>query len=108
MAGTHGRHGVGLPVWDGAHIGPMSWSDLERLVEDAEAEPGLRRALGHCRSLPEFLLACRRLGYLIERSDLRIAQRLDRIPAAQASAVPAPATPAAPHHAGEWRALEAG
>jgi len=86
----------------------MSWSDLELLVEDAEAEPCLRRALGRCRSLPEFLLACRRLGYPIERSDLLLARRLHGIPIPQAAALPLSDLPAAPRHAGEWGDLEAG
>lgn len=55
----------------------MSWSELERLVDEAEAEPALRRALGRCRSLHEFLLACRHLGYGIEVGDLKLARRLD-------------------------------
>ena len=40
----------------------MSWFELERLVEDAEKEPQLARALRHCRSNPELVLAARRLG----------------------------------------------
>jgi hypothetical protein len=56
----------------------MSWSELERLVEEAEADASLRRALGHCRSIAELLLACGRLGYGIERQDLKLARRLHR------------------------------
>lgn len=56
----------------------MSWSELERLVEEAEADASLRRALGHCRSVAELLLACGRLGYRIERQDLRLARRVHR------------------------------
>ena len=48
----------------------MSWFELERLVEDAEKEPQLARALRHCRSNPELVLAARRLGYRITRVDL--------------------------------------
>ena len=48
----------------------MSWLELERLVEDAEKEPQLARALRHCRSNPELVLAARRLGYRITRIDL--------------------------------------
>ena len=48
----------------------MSWLELERLVEDAEKEPQLARALRHCRSNPELVLAARRLGYRITRVDL--------------------------------------
>ena len=40
----------------------MSWLELERLVEDAEKEPQLSRALRHCRSNPEKVLAARRLA----------------------------------------------
>lgn len=56
----------------------MAWNQLERLVEEAEADPALRRALGHCRSLQELLLACQRLGYGIDRQDLRLARSLHR------------------------------
>ncbi|WP_341880847.1 hypothetical protein [Synechococcus sp. UW140] len=34
----------------------MSWLELERLVEDAEKEPQLARALRHCRSNPQLVL----------------------------------------------------
>ena len=30
----------------------MSWSELERLVDEAEAQPALRRPLKGCRSTP--------------------------------------------------------
>ena len=48
----------------------MSWFELERLVEDAEKEPQLARALRLCRSNPELVLAARRLDYRITRVDL--------------------------------------
>ena len=51
----------------------MSWLELERLVEDAEKEPQLARALRHCRSNPELVLAARRLDYRITRVDLQQA-----------------------------------
>ena len=35
----------------------MSWLELERLVENAEKEPQLARALLHGRSNPEVVLA---------------------------------------------------
>lgn len=54
----------------------MSWSELQRLVEEAEADPGLRRGLRHCRSRRELLLACRHLGYAITGRDLRQAWEL--------------------------------
>ncbi len=56
----------------------MSWSELERLVESAEADDALRRALSHCRSEPELVLAARTLGYRITSRDLVRARILDR------------------------------
>jgi hypothetical protein len=51
----------------------MSWSELERLVCDAEADAVMQRALKHCRSRKELILAARRLGYRITRIDLQRA-----------------------------------
>ena len=51
----------------------MSWSELERLVCDAEADAAMQRALKHCRSRKELILAGRRLGYRITRMDLQRA-----------------------------------
>ena len=51
----------------------MSWSELERLVSDAEADAAMQRALKHCRSRKELILAARRLGYRITRIDLQRA-----------------------------------
>ncbi|MEY3545047.1 MAG: hypothetical protein RLZZ106_532 [Cyanobacteriota bacterium] len=51
----------------------MSWSELERLVCDAEADVAMQRALKHCRSRKELILAARRLGYRITRIDLQRA-----------------------------------
>ena len=51
----------------------MSWSELERLVEELEADATLRRAVKHCRSRKELILAARRLGYRITRIDLQRA-----------------------------------
>jgi len=56
----------------------MSWSELERLVDDAEADAGLRRALRRCRSRRELVLAARHLGYSIQSGDLRRAWELDQ------------------------------
>lgn len=56
----------------------MSWNELERLVEEAEADGVIRRSLRHCRSREELLLASRRLGYRITRQDLGRAWRLHR------------------------------
>jgi predicted ribosomally synthesized peptide with nif11-like leader len=56
----------------------MSWSELERFVEDAETDGAMRRALRHCRSRRELLLAARRLGYAITRADLHQAWMLEQ------------------------------
>ena len=56
----------------------MSWSELERLVVQAEANPALRRSLKGCRSTPELILAARRLGYRITRMDLQRAWEEER------------------------------
>ena len=56
----------------------MSWSQLERLVDQAEANPSLRRSLKACRSTPELILAARRLGYRITRMDLQRAWEEER------------------------------
>ena len=56
----------------------MSWLELERLVEDAEKEPQLARALRHCRSNPQLVLAARKLGYRITRVDLEQARLADQ------------------------------
>lgn len=63
----------------------MSWSELERLVEDAETDAVMRRALRHCRSRRELLLAAGRLGYVITKSDLQQAWMLQRPAPASAS-----------------------
>lgn len=54
----------------------MSWGELERLVDEAEADPVIRRSLRHCRSSPELLLAARRLGFRVTRMDLERAWQL--------------------------------
>jgi len=51
----------------------MSWSELERFVADVESDAALQRALKHCRSRKELILAARRLGYRITRIDLQRA-----------------------------------
>ena len=56
----------------------MSWSELERLVDQAEAQPSLRRSLKECCSNPELILAARRLGYRITRMDLQRAWEEER------------------------------
>ena len=56
----------------------MSWSELERLVDEAEADTSLRRSLKGCRSTPELILAARRLGYRITRMDLQRAWEEER------------------------------
>jgi predicted ribosomally synthesized peptide with nif11-like leader len=52
----------------------MSWSELERLVAEAENDRDLRRSLRHCRSKQELVLAARRLGYRITRVDIQRAR----------------------------------
>ena len=56
----------------------MSWSELERLVDQAEANPSQRRSLKGCRSTPELIPAARRLGYRITRIDLQRAWEQER------------------------------
>ena len=56
----------------------MSWSELERLVDQAEANPSLRRSLKGCRSQQELILVARRLGYRITRIDLQRAWEEER------------------------------
>jgi hypothetical protein len=56
----------------------MSWSELERLVEQAEVDAALRRSLKGCSSTPELILAARRLGYRITRIDLQRAWEEER------------------------------
>ncbi len=72
----------------------MSWGELHRLVEEAEADAALGRALRHCRSRDELVLAARRLGYAITRADLHRARQLDQ---QAAGACQAGAAAAAPH-----------
>ncbi|MEB3334749.1 MAG: Nif11 family protein [Cyanobacteriota bacterium] len=56
----------------------MSWSELQRLVEEAEADGAIRRGLRRCRSRRELLMASRRLGYGIQAQDLRRAWQLEQ------------------------------
>ena len=51
----------------------MSWSDLERLVADAETSPALQQVLGQCHSRQELLRTARQLGYRLTRADLQNA-----------------------------------
>jgi hypothetical protein len=64
----------------------MSWSELERLVQEAENDGVIRRALRHCRSRLELVLAARRLGYRITRVDLQRAWEMDRRDVASSAA----------------------
>ena len=57
----------------------MSWSELERLVEEAEQDAAIQRSLKRCRSRQELVMAARRLGYRIQVHDLRRAWLLDRM-----------------------------
>ena len=56
----------------------MSWSELERLVDEAETDAEIRQGLRHCRSSAELLLATRRLGFRITRVDLQRAWQLQQ------------------------------
>jgi hypothetical protein len=51
----------------------MSWSELERLVSDAESSAELRNTLRRCRSRQELLRSARHLGYRVTRTDLQNA-----------------------------------
>lgn len=51
----------------------MGLGELARLVEEAERDGVIRRALRRCRSRAELVLAAHRLGYAIQRIDLRRA-----------------------------------
>ena len=51
----------------------MSWPELERFVA------ALQRALKHCRSRKELILAARRLGYRITRLDLERAWQEEQL-----------------------------
>lgn len=59
----------------------MSWSELQRLVEEAEADGAIRRSLRRCRSRRELLMASRRMGYRIQATDLRRAWQLEQVEA---------------------------
>jgi len=61
----------------------MSWQELERFVADVEADQALQRALKHCRSRKELILAGRRLGYRITRMDLQRAWQEEQLEQAQ-------------------------
>ncbi len=52
----------------------MSWSELQRLVDQAEADRSLRRTLRRCRTEQELLQAARLLGFRITRHDLHAAR----------------------------------
>jgi hypothetical protein len=55
----------------------MSWSELERLVTEAENDRDLCRALRHCRSKQELVLAARRRGFRITWMDIQRAREED-------------------------------
>ncbi len=52
----------------------MSWIELQRLVDQAESDRGLRRNLRRCRSEQELLQSARLLGFRITRHDLHAAR----------------------------------
>jgi hypothetical protein len=51
----------------------MGLGELTRLVEEAERDAVIRRSLRRCRSRAELVLAARRMGFAIQRVDLRRA-----------------------------------
>ena len=57
----------------------MSWSELERFVDDVEADASLQRALKHCHSRKELILAARRRGSRITRMDLQRAWQEEQL-----------------------------
>ena len=57
-------------MWADLQHGVVSWSDLERLVTDAETSAELQQALRRCRSRQELLLTACQLGYQVTSSDL--------------------------------------
>ena len=61
----------------------MSWTDLERLVVDAETSVQLQGVLRRCSSRNELLQTARRLGYRVTKGDLRHAW-LQHLQAAEA------------------------
>ena len=58
------------PGWLQPGVEQMSWSDLERLVADAENNQELKQTLRDCRSRQELLHTARRLGYRVTKGDL--------------------------------------
>jgi hypothetical protein len=60
-------------LWADLQHWGVSWSDLERLVTDAETSAELQQALRRCRSHQELLLVARQLGYRVTRADLQNA-----------------------------------
>ena len=67
----------------------MSWSDLERLVVDAEANAQLQGVLRRCSNRNELLQTARRLGYRVTKGDLRQAW-LQHLQAAEAQELSRP------------------
>ena len=51
----------------------MSWSDLDRMVADAESSPELQQVLRQSHSRQELLHTARQLGYRLTRTDLQNA-----------------------------------
>jgi hypothetical protein len=57
-------------LWADLQHWGVSWSDLERLVTDAETSAELQQALRRCRSRQELLLTACQLGYRVTSGDL--------------------------------------
>ena len=75
----------------------MSWTDLERLVVDAEASVQLQGVLRRCSSRNELLQTARRLGYRVTKGDLRQAW-LQHLQVAEAQELSQPQSAAGTGH----------
>lgn len=70
-----GRGSVTSAAEAGAsRVQTMSWSELERLVQEAEANERLRRQLRRCHSSEDLVTLARLLGFRISAADLRRAR----------------------------------
>ena len=71
--GEPGSTRQSAPGWLHLGLEQMSWSDLERLVADAETSHELQQALRQSRSRQQLLHTARRLRYRVTRADLQNA-----------------------------------
>lgn len=56
----------------------MSWSGLERLVNEAETDAGVRRSIKSCHFLQQLILEELTLDYRIPHIDLKRAREIQR------------------------------